>query len=112
MEGYGGVLTSSRLRWVEGVTLTLVMVATAWLVHELLLGAHETALEMRALKPNMPVRPVRSLGEIELLTVIIGLAIGSLVPSWDRAAPADPAPPAAVPQMTGLRPEHEPGLGG
>jgi hypothetical protein len=55
---------------------------------------------------------VRSLGEIELLTVIIGLAIGSLVPSWYRAAPAEPAPVDAVPQMTRLRAEHEPGLGG
>ena len=112
MEGYGGLLAASRLRWVEGVALTLVMVAAAWLVHELLLGAHETALELRASKPNMLVRPVRSLREIEMLTVIIGFAIGSLVPSWYRAAPAEPASTAAVPQMTRLRPEHEPGLGG
>ena len=112
MEGYGGVLTSSRLRWVEGVALTLVMVTAAWLVHELLLGAHETALEMSLSKPGMQVRRVRSLREIEMLTVIIGFAMGSLVPSWYRAAPAEPASTPLAPQMTKLQPEHEPGLGG
>jgi len=71
-----------------------------------------TALEMRASKPSMPVRPVRSLADTEMLTVIIDFAIGSLVPSWYRAAPAEPASTAAAPQMTTLRPEHEPGLGG
>jgi hypothetical protein len=112
MEGYGGLFAASRLRWVEGVALTLVMVAAAWLVHELLLGANETALEMRAAKPDMPVLPVRPLREIELLTVVIGFAIGSLVPSWYRAAPAEPTSTATVPQMTSLRPNQEPGLGG
>ena len=68
-----------------------------------------TALEMRASKPSMPVR---SLADTEMLTVIIDFAIGSLVPSWYRAAPAEPASTAAAPQMTRLRPEQEPGLGG
>ena len=111
-EGYGGLLTGSRLRWTEGVALTLVMVSAAWLVYELLLGTHETALELRALKPDMPVRPVRPLRDIETLTMIIGFAMGSLVPSWYRAAPAEPLLKTTVPQMASLRPDHEPGLGG
>jgi hypothetical protein len=105
--GFGGVLTAERLRWVEGLALTAVLVIAAWLVHDLLLGAHETAVTLQATHPDLPVPPVRPLGEIELLTVVIGFAIGSLVPSWYRTAPTDAGRAASVPASSDLSPGRE-----
>jgi len=84
-DGFPGLLRADRLRWIEGVALTAVMAATAWLVHNLLLATHEAALARGAVK----VLPVRPLDEMEILTVLIGFAIGYLVPSWYREAPVE-----------------------
>jgi hypothetical protein len=83
-DGFYGILRVERLRWVEGVALTVLMMTAAWLVHAWLVDIHAAALsEGRAL-----TRPPRLL-EMEILTVVIGLAIGSLVPSWYRSAPLE-----------------------
>jgi hypothetical protein len=54
----------------------------------------------------MLVQAVRPLRDIELLTVVIGFAIGSLVPCWYRTAPTEaphPAPLHPVPGMSAGR---------
>jgi len=74
-DGFMGLLAADRLRWVEGLGLTIMLALTASLVHSLLLGTQQTA--------------VRPLAQIEVLTVVIGFSIGSLVPSWYRHAPRE-----------------------
>ncbi len=85
-DGLMGLLTAGRLRWVEGLGMMAVLAVTAWLVHNFLVSMHEAALMLRASDPSVQVLPVRSLRDIELLTIIIGFAIGNLVPSWYRSA--------------------------
>ena len=109
---FGGLLTPERLRWAEAIILTVVMCSAAWLVHDLLLGTREAALALRASDPDMPVQAVRPLRDIELLTVVIGLAIGSLVPSWYRTAPTEAAHPAPVRQLPGVNAGREQRTGG
>jgi hypothetical protein len=111
-DGFAGVLTPARLRWAEAMALTAVMCIAAWLVHELLLGTHEAALALRATDPDMPVQAVRPLRDIELLTMVIGFAIGSLVPSWYRTAPSEAPPPMPVRQVPGMRAGHGQEAGG
>lgn len=89
-DGFMGLLTADRLRWVEGLGLTAVMGVAAWLVHSLLRSAQEAAEAIAATNPAVRVQPVPSLLQIEILTVIIGFAIGSMVPSWYRSAPREP----------------------
>jgi hypothetical protein len=111
-DGFGGLLTPARLRWAEAVALTAVMCVAAWLVHELLLGMREAALALRAGNPDMPVQAVRPLRDIELMTMVIGFAIGSLVPSWYRTEPVEAALPASLRQVPGLNAGHEQRTGG
>lgn len=111
-DGRGGLLTPERLRWAEALALTIVMCIAAWLVHELLLGTREAALARQATNPGLPVLDqVRPLRDIELLTMVIGFAIGSLVPSWYRTAPLETSrsAPAQVPGMSARREQR---LGG
>jgi hypothetical protein len=105
-DGFARLFTPERLRWLEGIALTAVMFIAGWLVHELLVGTHETATALRAGNPDMLVQAVRPLRDIELLTVVIGFAIGSLVPCWYRTAPTEaphPAPLHPVPGMSAGR---------
>jgi len=111
-DGFGGLLTPARLRWAEAVALTAVMCVAAWLVHELLLGTREAALALRATNPDMPVQAVRPLRDIELMTMVIGFAVGSLVPSWYRTEPIEAARPASLRQVPGLNAGHEQRTGG
>ena len=111
-DGFGGLLTPARLRWAEAVALTAVMCVAAWLVHELLLGTREAALALRAANPDMPVQAVRPLRDIELMTMVIGFAIGSLVPSWYRTEPVETPRPASLRQVPGLNAGHEQRTGG
>jgi hypothetical protein len=83
-DGFMGLLTAARLRWVEGLGLTVGMAAIAWLVHRLLLGMNEAARSLHAADPSVQVLPVRPLGEVLVFTVVIGFAIGALVLSWYR----------------------------
>jgi hypothetical protein len=84
-DGWLGLRTADRLRWVEGVALTVAMAATAWLVDGWLQSQRD---ESRAVDAG--VQAVRPFLEAEILTVVIGFAIGSLVPSWYRTAPFEP----------------------
>ena len=111
-DGFAGLLTPARLRWAEAIALTTVMCIAAWLVHELLLSTREAALALRATDPDMPVQAVRPLRDIWLLTVVIGFAIGSLVPSWYRTAPSEAPRPVPVRQVPGMRAGHEQEAGG
>ena len=111
-DGFGGLLTPARLRWAEAVALTAVMCVAAWLVHELLLGTREAALALRATNPDMPVQAVRPLRDIELMTMVIGFAVGSLVPSWYRTEPIEAPRPASLRQVPGLNAGHEQRTGG
>jgi len=88
------------------------MCVAAWLVHELLLGTREAALALRADNPGMPVQAVRPLRDIELMTMVIGFAIGSLVPSWYRTEPIEAPRPASLRQVPGLNAGHEQRTGG
>lgn len=106
-DGFARLLTPARLRWAEAIALTAVMCIAAWLVHELLLGTREAALALRATDPDMPVQAVRPLRDIELLTMVIGFAIGSLVPSWYRTTPSEAPRPVAVRQVPDMRAGHE-----
>ena len=106
-DGFAGLLTPARLRWAEAIALTAVMCIAAWLVHELLLGTREAALALRATDPDMPVQAVRPLRDIELLTMVIGFAIGSLVPSWYRTTPSEAPRPVPVRQVPDMRAGHE-----
>ena len=65
--------------------LGLILAAAAWLVRSMLIATHDAAVSRGAAK----LVPVRPLDEIEILTVVIGFAIGYLVPSWYREAPAE-----------------------
>jgi hypothetical protein len=84
-DGFMGLLTANRLRWLEGLALTAVMAAAGWMVHSLLLMAHETAVALNV-APLLDVRPLR---DIEILSVLSGFAIGYLVPAWYRHAPRE-----------------------
>jgi len=106
-DGFARLLTPARLRWAEAIALTAVMCIAAWLVHELLLGTREAALALRATDPDMPVQAVRPLRDIELLTMVIGFAIGSLVPSWYRTTPSEAPRPVPVRQVPDMRAGHE-----
>ncbi|MDO8475890.1 MAG: hypothetical protein Q7W02_06765 [Candidatus Rokubacteria bacterium] len=97
-DGFMKLLTPARLRWAEGLGLTVVLVVAAWLVHGLLISTHESALQ--TLKATQ-VLDVRSLLESELFTVLIGFAIGFLVPSWYRGAPVEPQPEGRLPAVAG-----------
>ena len=111
-DGFAKLLTPARLRWAEALVLTSVMCIAAWLVHELLLGTRETALALRATNPDMPVQAVRPLRDIELLTMVIGFAVGSLVPSWYRTAPSEAPHPVSVRRMPDMRSTQEQRTGG
>jgi len=111
-DGFAGLLTPARLRWAEAIALTAVMCIAAWLVHELLLGTREAALALRATDPDMPVQAVRPLRDIELLTMVIGFAIGSLVPSWYRTTPSEAPRPVSVLQVPGMSAGREQEAGG
>lgn len=101
-DGFMGLLTAGRLRWVEGLGMMAVLAVTAWLVHNLLVSMHEAALMLRASDPSVRVLPVRSLRDIELLTIIIGFAIGNLVPSWYRSTTPEPESEGRVLVKAGL----------
>src|SRR6266545_4936324 len=101
-DGLMGLLTAGRLRWVEGLGMMAVLAVTAWLVHNFLVSMHEAALMLKASDPSVQVLPVRSLRDIELLTIIIGFAIGNLVPSWYRSATPEPASEGHVLVKAGL----------
>jgi hypothetical protein len=111
-DGFGGLLTPARLRWAEAVGLTAVMCVAAWLVHDLLLSTRDAALTLRAANPDMPVQAVRPLRDIELMTMVIGFAIGSLVPSWYRTEPIEAPRPASLRQVPALNAGHEQRTGG
>jgi hypothetical protein len=111
-DGFRGLLTPARLRWAEAVALTAVMCVAAWLVHELLLSTRDAALALRAANPDMPVQAVRPLRDIELMTMVIGFAIGSLVPSWYRTEPIEAPRPASLRQVPALNAGHEQRTGG
>jgi hypothetical protein len=89
-DGYMGLLAAGRLRWIEAIGMTIVLATTAWFVHSLLVSMHGTALALHRADPSVQVLPVRGLRDIELLTVIIGFAIGFLVPTWYRSTPSEP----------------------
>jgi hypothetical protein len=79
-DGFMGLLTATRLRWVETVGLMGVMAVTASVVVKLLRGAQSGI-------PDDQLLPVRPLWQIEIISVVIGFAMGVLVPSWYRTAP-------------------------
>lgn len=95
-EGFMGLFTADRLRWVEAIALTAALAVTAWLVHSVLASTHAEAVRIFG-DADRRVQPLRPLFQIEILTVIIGFAIGSLVPSWYRTTPLEPQPAARVP---------------
>jgi hypothetical protein len=111
-DGFGGLLTPARLRWAEAVALTEVMCVAAWLVHDLLLSTRDAALTLRVANPDMPVQAVRPFRDIELMTMVIGFAIGSLVPSWYRTEPIEAPHPASLRQVPALNAGHEQRTGG
>ena len=111
-DGFGGLLTPARLRWAEAVALTAVMCVAAWLVHDLLLSTRDAALTLRVANPDMPVQAVRPFRDIELMTMVIGFAIGSLVPSWYRTEPIEAPHPASLRQVPALNAGHEQRTGG
>jgi hypothetical protein len=96
-DGYMDLLRADRLRWVEALGMTIVLTITAWLVHSFLVSMHESALMLHAADPSVQVLPVRALRDVELLTMIIGFAIGFLVPTWYRSTPPDPQSEVRVP---------------
>jgi len=46
------------------------------------------------------------------MTMVIGFAVGSLVPSWYRTEPIEAARPASLRQVPGLNAGHEQRTGG
>jgi hypothetical protein len=105
-DGYMGLLAAGRLRWSEGVGMAIVLAVTAWFVHGYLVSMHTTALALQIADPSVRVLPVRALREIELLTIIIGFAIGFLVPTWYRSTPSEPQPADRLPvtaRVSGVR---------
>lgn len=77
---------SIPLRWIEAMSLSSVMASVGWFVHTML----ERTMSNLLARPSLPL--------VLVLTVIMGLVIGALVPSWYRHRPeARPSGPAPVP---------------